>query len=658
MSLASFGRLLIAALAFALAGAVAAQKPDMSGDWSEPFTSFAGERIRSFDSDIAIDADGALHVTETITVHSQGERIIHGILRDFPTDYRRDGRRVRVGFRVESVTRDGAAEEWHIEGLDNGVRVRIGSADTMLLPGDHTYVIGYTTTRQIGYFPNYDELYWNVTGNGWEFPIDQASARVRLPAAVPIAGASIYTGAQGSRESNGEVVSQGPGEISFRTTRPLGLNEGMTIAFNWPKGVVAPLPPPNAFQRFVTEGGGAMGSALLALLGLGGFYYYAWRKAGRGPIPGTVVPLFAPPEGMSAAAVRYVKRMGFDDRCFSASIVQCGVRGKLRIVEEEKSGLFAKAKTRIEKVAEGDDLDPPEREMLKGLFSRGNSVETDKSEYKSFQAAKDGLSGELEKAYKGRYFLSNLGWAFLGMALLLAAMIFVGLVVIAGDQFAESVDRMFPLLGLLGLGGAIALALRSSFALEGGSKLLAALSILLSLAGAAMLIPTIACVIDAGLALPLFTPLLALPLAISAFWWMAAPTREGRAVMDQIAGFERYLSITEEHRLEALHPPEKTPELFERFLPYAIALDVENRWADRFSGVLAAAAQDPNQQRGMTWYSSSQNVWTNPARFTAAMGGALASSVAAAAVAPGSSSGSGGGGFSGGGGGGGGGGGW
>ena len=155
-------------------------------------------------------------------------------------------------------------------------------------------------------------------------------------------------------------------------------------------------------------------------------------------------------------------------------------------------------------------------------------------------------------------------------------------------------------------------------------------------------------------------PLIALPVVLSAFAWMSAPTREGRAVMDRIAGFEQYLSITEEERLEAMHPPEKTPELFERFLPYAIALGVENRWADKFADVLAAAAADPGRQNGHTlgWYSGSSNAWTNPARFAGTVGASLASSVASASTAPGSSSGSGGGGSSGGGGGGGGGGGW
>ncbi len=659
MRLARPFRFLIAALAFgALAGATPAQKPDISTDWIEAnFGTGGAERIRSFDSDIAIDPDGTLHVTETIAIHSNANRILHGITRDFPTRYQRDGRTVRVGFRVESVARDGRDEEWTTEAIDNGVRVRIGRREVTLAPGDYTYVIRYTTTRQIGFFPDYDELYWNVTGTGWVFPIDRASAQVRLPAPAPISGASVYTGAQGARATNGEVASRGPGEIAFRTTGPLGPYEGMTIAFNWPKGVVAPPPPPNIVQRLVAAGGG-MASGILALLGLAGFYYYAWRRAGRGPVAGTVVPLFEPPEGMSAAGLRYVRNMGFDNRCFSAAIVQCGVRGKLRLVEEAEAGLFAKAKTRIEKVTAGDDLDAPEREMLNGLFSRGDTVATEKSEYKSFQAAQKALNEGLDATYKGRYFLRNLGWAFVGVALLAMTMNFAGLVVIAGDPFADPAMALFPLFGLVALAASLAIALRSRGATKVGGTLLAILSLLLALGGAAMVVPAIKGAVDAGMVVPVLLPLLALPLVISAFWWMAAPTREGRAVMDRIAGFERYLSATEEHRLETLHPPEKTPELFERYLPYAIALDVENRWADRFSGVLAAAAQDPSRQQGMGWYSGSQNVWSNPARFTAAMGGALASSVAAASVAPGSSSGSGGGGFSGGGGGGGGGGGW
>jgi uncharacterized membrane protein len=155
---------------------------------------------------------------------------------------------------------------------------------------------------------------------------------------------------------------------------------------------------------------------------------------------------------------------------------------------------------------------------------------------------------------------------------------------------------------------------------------------------------------------PILLPLLSLPVVVSAFWWMSAPTREGRAVLDRIAGFKQYLSITERERLDRMHPPEDTPELFEKYLPYAIALEVENRWAARFASVLAAAAA--SGQQGFSWYSGSHTPWNDADGFTRSVGSSLASSVSSASTAPGSSSGSGGGGSSGGGGGGGGGGGW
>ena len=153
--------------------------------------------------------------------------------------------------------------------------------------------------------------------------------------------------------------------------------------------------------------------------------------------------------------------------------------------------------------------------------------------------------------------------------------------------------------------------------------------------------------------------LLALPIAITAFRWMYAPTREGRGLMDRIDGFRHYLGITEEDRLETLHPPEKTPELFERHLPYAIVLDIENRWADKFAGVLAAAAAAGAAGQTMGWYSGSGNIWDDPQGFASSVGSSLDSTISSAATAPSSSSGgSGGGGSSGGGGGGGGGSGW
>lgn len=623
-----------------------------------------GERILSFRSDVDIGADGALTVTETIRVNAEGDDIRHGIYRDFPTSYQRaGGRRVRVGFNVVSVQRDGQAEQYRTERITNGVRVKMGDADTYVDRGEHTYVLRYTTTRQLGFFEGYDELYWNVTGNDWRFPIDRAEIRIRLPQAVPFGPErAFYTGPQGSTARDAAVVSERPGEIVIRTTARLGSREGFTIAVRWQKGIVTAPRPPTAARLWFEDYGPPI-AAVWALLALGFFYYYAWKKAGRGPVPGTVVPIFAPPDNLSAAAVRYIRRMSFDNRCFAAAIVDSGVHRNLRMEEGEK-GFFKKAKTSLIRTPGGDEMPKPERRMLDGLFSGGDTIEMDKSNHTYFGKARKNLQEELQEAYLGRLFLKNLGWAWVGLMFVQAAILFVGMVIAFADIYAGVGERAIPALGFLMMIGAVWVGVNSRAARKDGSWVRAAIAGLLGLGGAAF---TVIAFVNAVQNEVLFSiwgwmlvPLLILPVALSAFVWMAAPTREGRAVMDRIAGFERYLSITEENRLEMLHPPEKTPELFERYLPYAIALGVENKWAGKFAAVLAAAAADPSRQGSgtMGWYVGSTNAWSNPSLFASTVGASLASTVASASTAPGSSSGSGGGGFSGGGGGGGGGGGW
>jgi uncharacterized membrane protein YgcG len=614
------------------------------------------ERLLSFSSDVAVQRDAGLEVTETIRIRAEGDEFRHGLERDFPTRYETEGRQVRVGFAVESVERDGHKEPWKTESIENGVRVRIGSANVLLEHGEHVYTLHYRTTHQLGFFPKYDELYWNATGNGWRFPIDAAEARIRLPQAVPFVQHAFYTGAQGAKGTDAEVADEQPGEIVFRTTAPLGVGEGLTVSAAWPKGVVEAPKPPSAAASWLAEKG-PWAAAILAILALCFFYYQAWRKAGRGPVPGTVVPLFTPPEKMSAAALRYVRRMGYDNRAFAAAIVESGVGGKIRLVEE-KHGFFHRKTTRIDKTGEPDDMPPPERSMLQSLFAGGDSLEMKQENHTTFEAAQKGLREGLQEAYLDKTFHLNKGWAWAGLVLVLGALLFVAAVIALTDPYAGRDAWSAPVLGLLLALAGLAAALRSRFAGAGRSWPLALLALVLVAGAGFMATGAFAVAADSGMLLPMLAPLLVLPLALSAFSWMAAPTPEGRRIMDEISGFEKYLSVTEENRLETLHPPEKTPELFERYLPHAIALGVENRWAARFASVLAAASADPGQQSGMAWYVGSQNVWDDPGSFASSMGSDLTSSVASASTAPGSSSGSGGGGSSGGGGGGGGGGGW
>jgi uncharacterized membrane protein YgcG len=629
-----------------------------------PAAAAAEERILHYLSDVLVQPDGSLDVTETIRVRSEGALINHGIYRDFPTRYTsRSGAQVRVGFEVAGVQRNGADEPWHTERQGNGVRVYMGSAETVVPPGEHVYSIRYRTTRQLGFFEDYDELYWNATGNGWVFPIDVAEARIRLPRPVPFGQRAFYTGTQGSTARNAEVVSEAPGEIVFRTTAPLGPAEGLTVAAAWEKGVVAAPPPPSAARLWLRDNAPPAAGAL-ALVGLLAYYFHAWRRAGRDPKPGTVVPIFSPPDGLSAAAMRYVTRMGADSRAFAAALVELGVGGHIRLTEEE-GGFFRRDKTRIERTPGRTTPAEPEASMLSRLFAGGDSILMEQKNHATFSGAKSALEAGLKRNYEGRLFVRNRIWAIRGLVLMVAALALPAAALLLsspGDFGRTDILAAFAALVL----PAAALGLYYFAAGRYGTLAISAkigaalLGVIGLVAGAVTIGNAFESVVAYGefwRLVPLALPLLALPVVLTAFHWMAAPTREGRAVLDRIAGFRQYLSIAEEDRLETMHPPEKTPELFERYLPYAIALKVENDWASRFTSVLAAAAAS-GQTQSMSWYSGRSDPWNDPGDFADSVGGSLASTISSASTAPGSSGGSGGGGSSGGGGGGGGGGGW
>lgn len=367
----------------------------------------ADERILDYHADITVARDASITVTETIRVRAEGNQIRRGIYRDFPTRYQdRQGNRVRVDFEVLDVTRDGAGEAWHTEGISNGVRVYAGSANRYLDPGVYEYRIRYRTTRQLGFFEDVDELYWNVTGLGWAFPIDAAGATVRLPERVDEQDLRLafYTGAYGDTGRAAAADADANGEIRFRTTAPLGPYEGLTIAVGWPKGIVD---EPSDAQRaawFLRDNGGAL-VLLLAFIGLWAWYLWAWNRKGRDPDKGVIIPRYEPPEGLSPAACRYVKDMGFGGPAFTAAVVSLGVKGHLDI--EEDDGDFT-LRARQGKNESRQAPSPGEQAVLDALLPGGRgSIELEQANHAKFRAARSGISGALKREYKGRLFNLN-----------------------------------------------------------------------------------------------------------------------------------------------------------------------------------------------------------------------------------------------------------
>jgi hypothetical protein len=628
-----------------LAAQLAAQAP-----------AFAVERILRFVSDVTVQRNGDLDVIETIAVQAEGNVIKRGIFRDFPTRYvRPDGSRVEVGFDVASVTRDGQTENWVTENVSNGVRVRIGRAEVSLNTGPHEYVIRYRTNRQIGFFPDFDELYWNVTGNGWPFAIDQAETRIHVPGSASFQRTAFYTGLQGARGQDATIVQQQAGSIVIRTTRPLPPYNGLTVGVGWEKGLVD---PPSTVQQagWLLRDNLALLFALLGSALVVGYYVFAWKRVGRDPPTGTIIPLFKPPAGLSAAAVRYIDQMGFDNRNFTAAIIELGVNGRAKVVESGST-------TTLLRRDGGKTVGTAEQALEGMLFKGRGSLVLTNTNHGTISAAKTALKKTLETTYQGKLFVNNSGWSGIGFLLAIAVMAAIVVSIAytySSDNAAGAIAGLFiPIIPVM-IGAGMAQSGWNSH--SGGTGWV--------IGGVAIAAIGLAVGLSVGYAnsrgwvdlVPVIVPSVLAAIATVAVGWMQAPSVEGRRIMDEIDGFREYLGVAEEDRLEALNPPNKTPELFERFLPYAVALDVENSWGKRFAGVLAAAAAGAAAGYvGSTWYQGNRDFSRDPASFADHVGSQLASTIASASTAPGSSSsggGSSGGGSSGGGGGGGGGGGW
>lgn len=591
--------------------------------------SLAEERIERFVSDVTVEGNGDLIVAETIQVWAEGKQIRRGILRDFPTVYHRaDGSRVEVRFDVQSVMRDDLYEQFTTEQMANGVRVRIGSAGVSLNTGSHTYVIKYRTTRQIGFFKGYDELYWNATGTGWTFPIDVAEARITLPESAPIRQSSIYTGPQGAHGTDAVVVEQKPGLIVFRTTKPLPVANGLTVAAGWDKGVVA---EPTNMQRIeaILHDDPALKVAATGGGLVIGFYLLIWSMLGRDPRRGTIIPLFGPPEGMSAAGMRFVNEMGTDNRVFTAGIVGLGVNRCLKLFDRTNG-------QSLRHLDNGHPVDAPEKVLEKALFAKGATVALNNTKHEVISSARQQLYASLKETY-GELFSNNHWAAVAGVA----GSILVTFLIVAAygesypaDGAAIIAGMLIPLLPIM-FGCRM---IRSGRRREGyRGELRLAFGVVVLLAAVAVGVGILGSNIGFGYAiLPGVVPYVLAAFAVLGFNWLKAPSPEGRKIMDQIDGFKQYLSVAEEERLEFLNPPKKTPELFERFLPYAIALNVENSWANRFTGVLAAAGVGAAVS---TWYASSSSFSPDHVgSFADRVGDSLSTTIASASVPPGSSS--------------------
>jgi len=546
----------------------------------------AREEITSFNADIEIQRNGDVIVTETLQVISEGSQIRRGIFRDLPRFYvDADNVRLAYGYRVLDIQRDGHDESYDTSTEGNAFRILIGDEDVLLDNGAHTYVIKYRVRNQIRYFDTYDEIYWNVTGNSWAFPIVHARATFTLPPGADATQTAAYTGAVGTTGRDFAYTSAGHQHI-FETRRELTSGEGLTVAIGFAKGVID---PPSASDR----GGvwwqryGALTVLGMSLVGLFWFLYRGFERVGRDPPKGPVFARYEPPKGYSPAATHQIYYRGMSDhRALIATLMNLAVKGRIAIdATDKKRTVLTRNSGPVPGIAHEDEM------LISGIFGGGSQKTLGGAYDSAFTSAYTTFQTALGRNYGEQYFRWNIGYTLTAIG--------ISILVIVISAFMVVQWTVWHTLGIVALA-----ALNAVF-----------------------------------------------------LYLMPAPTQKGQAIYSEIQGFRLYMEKAEKLQLNSIEPgssapPPMTKERYETFLPYAVALDIEEPWTKHFERVLPEEAA--NYHPTWTNMSTSQSLGA----LTGAMVSNISSGVSSSLPQSSSSSGSGGGGSSGGGGGGGGGGGW
>lgn len=479
--------------------------------------------ISSFHSDITVNKDSSIMVRETIVVDFTVSQ--HGIYREIPCRFKDDqGNTVKTPIRVLSVTNQaGGRWNYRVSRTGNVISIRIGDAKKYV-KGVQTYVVTYKVQNAVLFLEDHDELYWNVTGNYWKAPIREASAVVNLAVKGDSnkLAAACYTGAYGAQEQGGFETAGNSG--SFYTQRPLKTGEGLTLVFGWDKGLVSP-PPPIAALNLQENWVFIFPVFSLA------FMTVLWFRRGRDPqVREAVAVMYEPPRykdvPLTPAETGALVDEKIDPRDITSSIVGLAVKGYIRIEELKRDGfLFDSTDYRLTRVKEPDaGLSAFENILMDRLFSGMPDIlvsDLKNSFYKNLTVLKDTLYNQLVNK---KFFLRN----------------------------PESVTKFYVIMAVLS--GVLAM-------LTGGA---------------------LQNLFNSYVSTQNFAAGVLTFLSVAAFARaMPAKTAAGAAAHMGILGFREFLNRAEKDKIERMGDK----DLFSKYLPYAIALDVADRWSKAFKEI-------------------------------------------------------------------------
>jgi len=535
--------------------------------------------IDKFHSDIMIQKNSSMIVKETIDVEFHQQR--HGIYREIPFKYRDDfGKVITTPTRVLSVT-DGSGKAWKykVERTGPVINIRIGDA-RKYVEGRWTYIITYEVENVILFFKDHDELYWNVTGNYWKAPIKEASATAFLTTKEKSKNlmAAGYEGSYGSKEECSYETYDNSGK--FYTKRSLKMGEGLTVVFGWDKGLVS---PPSSWKKFLWAIN--LAENWVFLLPIFSFLYMGnrWYRKGRDPrVRESVTVMYEPPkfdhQPLTPAEVGTLVDEKLDPRDITSTIVGLAVKGYIKIEETKKEGLiFDKTDYYLRKVKGPDANVSPFERELMERLLGGTAGVRVSDLKNKFYA----YLPELKKALYGELTRKK--------------------------YFLSSPEKV-----------------RNSYLVAG------ILVFVFSVLAFVFLVPNPGW---KGILAGILTGIPVLAFAKS----MPAKTRAGASAYMDVLGFQEFMNRAEKDRLERMGDK----DLFSKFLPYAIALNVADNWAKAFEGIY----QEPPD-----WYVSPGGFrMFTPYAFTHSLNSVTSDLGSAMFSSPRGSGGGGGGGFGGGG---------
>lgn len=620
----------------------------------------AQEKILKFDSKIHIEKSGVIQVIENITIKAEGDKFQRGLLRILPLLRKdKDGNSIDVEYQINSIKKNGNVEKYFTRNDAGEWKIYIGEETVFLEPGIYDYQISYSAPYQVGYFENYDEIYWNVTGNGWNFPIDKVSCQIMLPGENnKFENVFCYTGLSGSKASDCiSSLNENKMIASFHGSN-LKNYEGLTVATSFAKGIVDPPTTSQQSFAFYKQIKVYLWSIVYGF-GMLIFFFFSWKKNGKDPSKQTIIPEYRPPFGWSPAIIGYVYNREANDKSYMASLINIAVKGAMKISSTVSKGIFTNnIKYEIEvKNRTIPNLSLEEAASFKHLSKTDKTI-MNSTNYKIFEKSNNFWFTSVVSQIKLTDFYQNntkKKWIGFGVFIL-----FTSLFIILSSNNNSS--DFFTFLILVGLNALLV----CWYAYTDKYLILKVLLVCLTLPLTFFII--IAKTISLNERQDVIIPLIVAIIFIACIVYVLTIgkyTIKGVEAIAKIEGFKLYLETAEKDRMNMLNPPELTPQLFEELFPYAIALGVEIIWGKQFERVLEMAKYNPE------WCQGDDQFYRKPTLFLSSFSDSVkeskidpterssSSSNGGSSGSSGSwSSGSSGGGSSGGGGGGGGGGGW